>query len=184
MTGDSTRNHRSIKLAAIAVTVVALTAYVGYAFYDMNGHSLDFRNREIRIIITDSMDGDPQPYSVPTIEKDSLVMVVKISEEDKEMLQPGDVVQFHYGKILNHHRVISNDIESKEIVTKGDNTTSTETVKYSDIRGEVVGKNHFLGEVFKFVKQYFLVIIALLVVLYIGNLLLEEIRRGKKEEKQ
>ena len=152
--GDSVKKRIGVKTIATAIVLLILA-----------------------LIITDSMDGEPTDYPISTIPKDSLVMVRLISEDEKYDLQPGDVVQFKYHGILNHHRVVSNDTENHKIVTKGDNTTSSETVPYENIRGEVVGVNHFLGVIFELVSSYFYVLLVSIVVLYIGILLVEEIRK-------
>lgn len=173
--------RKTLILAAVALVLSTLTVYT---FYNMNGHSLDVTNREFRLIVTDSMDGEPRnEYAVPTIQKDSMVMVRFVSEGEKPELQPGDVIQFRYGSILNHHRVIENNVEGGYVITKGDNTTSTEKVDYADIRGEVIGADHTAGVVVSFVKHYVFVIIAFIVVLYMGSLLYEEIRSEKEKEK-
>ena len=154
------------------------------AFYTANGNSLDVRDREVRLIVTDSMDGERMPYSVPTIPKDSLVVVRLISDDEKAELKEGDVVQFRYGSVLNHHRVVSNNVEEGYVITHGDNIEPgvDETVYYSAIRGEVMGANHAAGEVVTFAKDYVYVIVAVIVVLFIGSLLVDEIRREKQKE--
>jgi signal peptidase I len=177
------KNSRSRKRAVIAIVLLILVAASLALFYNLNGNSLDPRDREIRLIVTDSMEGEKMNYDIPTIEKDSLVMVKFVSGSEKKDIQVGDVIQFRYHGILNHHRVIENDTDGGFVITKGDNSDGTEKVLYENIRGEVVGKNHVLGEVFKFVKDYLYVLIAFFIVLYIGILLLEEIRK-EKEEKQ
>ena len=174
---------RKRKTVVIAVVLLILISASLALFYNLNGHSLDPRDREIRLIVTDSMEGEKMNYDIPTIEKDSLVMVRFVSGDEKKDLQVGDVIQFRYHGILNHHRVISNDPEGGFVITKGDNADSTEKVLYENIRGEVVGKNHILGEIFKFTKDYIYVLIASLITLYIGILLLEEIRKEKEEKK-
>ncbi len=180
--GTETRKigRKTIILVAVALVISTLTVYT---FYNINGHSFDVTNREVRLIITDSMEGEPTSYDVATIEKDSLVMVRFLSDGEKYELKQGDVVQFKYGNILNHHRVVENHTDEGYIITKGDNTSTTEKVYYANIRGEVVGSDHLVGEIFTFVKNYYFVIIAAIVTLFIGSLLLEEIRREKKEEK-
>ena len=172
------------KTIVSAVVLIVLALVVSGLFVNLNGNSVNFTNRDLRIIITDSMDGEPTDYPISTIPKDSLVMVRLISEDEKYDLQPGDVVQFRYHGILNHHRVVSNDTENHKIVTKGDNTTTSETVSYDNIRGKVVGVNHFMGQFFELVNDYFYVLLASIVVIYIGILLVEEIRKGKEEDKK
>ena len=180
--GGSEKKRSKKKIVIIAI-ILALLIIVAGLFINLNGNSIDFTNRDLRVIITDSMDGGPTDYPISTIPKDSLVMVRLISEDEKYDLQPGDVVQFKYHGILNHHRVVSNDTVNHKIVTKGDNTDTSETVSYENIRGEVVGVNHFLGVIFKLVNSYFYLLIATIVVIYIGLLLLEEIRKEKEEKK-
>ena len=170
---------KTVVVLAVALVLAVLSVS---AFYTANGNSLDVRDREVRLIVTDSMDGERMPYSVPTIPKDSLVVVRLISDDEKQSLKEGDVVQFRYGSVLNHHRVVSNNVEEGYVITHGDNTDSNETVYYSAIRGEVMGANHAAGEVVTFVKDYVFVIIAAIVVLFIGSLLVDEIRREKQKE--
>ena len=172
--------RKTVVVLAVALVFAVLSVSV---FYGMNGHSLNIKDREVRLIVTDSMDGERTSYSVPTIQKDSLVVVRMLSDEEKSELKEGDVIQFRYGNILNHHRVVSNNTEEGYVITHGDNTDTSETVSYSAIRGEVLGANHAAGEVVTFAKTYVFVIIAFIVVLFIGSLLVDEIRREKKEEK-
>lgn len=178
------KKTRSRKRVAITVFLLILITASLILFYDLNGHSLDPRDREIRLIITGSMEGEMTDYPIPTIEKNSVVMVRFISEDEKKDIQVGDVIQFNYHGILNHHRVVSNDSENGYVITKGDNTEKEDgKIPYEKIRGEVVGKNHILGEIFMLVKTYIYVLVTFLVALYIGVLLLEEIRREKEEKK-
>ena len=183
---NNTPKKRRVKRMTIvsAVALLILALIVAGLFINLNGNSIDFTNRDLRIIITDSMDGEPTDYPISTIPKDSLVMVRLISEDEKYDLQPGDVVQFRYHGILNHHRVVSNDTENHKIVTKGDNAPTSETVSYENIRGEVVGVNHFMGVIFGLVNDYFYLLLAFIAVLYIGILLVEEIRKEKEEDKK
>ena len=178
------KKRRFGKKTAITVTVLLiLFASTSVIFFKLNDDSFDFRDREVRTIITNSMDGEKTDYKISTIPKDTLVMVRFLSDNEKNDIQVGDVVQFRYHGILNHHRVISNDTENGFVITKGDNSPTTEKVYYDDVRGEVVGTNHILGEFFIFVKEYVFVILASFVVLYIAILLIEEIRKEKEEKK-
>lgn len=177
---DST-DRRSLHTAFIAIgSVLILSAVSVYAFYDLNGKSFDIADRELRLIVTDSMEGELMQYDIQTIQKNSLVMVSFLSDGEKEGLKEGDVIQFSYNGMLNHHRVVSNDIDGRRVVTKGDNSPSYETVDYSDIKGIVIGENHILGEAIRFAKDYFLVIIASVVMLYTGFCLVREIRNAKQ----
>ena len=168
------------KTVVIAVLIMVAVA-VFATFVHMNDNSLDFRNRDLRLIITDSMDGEPQPYKIETIPVDTLVMVRLISDEEKSGLQVGDVIQFKSGSILNHHRVIDNShISDGYVITKGDNASASETVYFGKITGIVIGTNHPLGVVFNFVKTYVYVLLILIVVLYLASMLMAEIAREKK----
>ena len=150
-------------VAAIAAIIVAATLTA----VDLNGGSLDFSGRDVRIIVTDSMQGEPTGYPISTIEKDSVVMVKLLDEDGKKSIQVGDVVQMNDHGILNHHRVLSNDPVKKEIVTKGDNSEAKEYMSYDDISGIVVGKNHLLGQIFTFVKSN-AIPIALMILIVAG----------------
>ena len=161
-------------------SVLALSAVSVYAFYDLNGRSFDITDREPRLIVTDSMEGEQTQYDIQTVRKNSLVMVSFLSDAEKEGLKEGDVIQFVYNGILNHHRVVSNDIDGRKVITKGDNSPSYETVDYPDIRGIVIGENYLLGSALKFTRDYFFAVIAFIVVLYTGIMLFREIRRAKK----
>ena len=166
----------------IAVIVVFSTVFV--TFFTLNGNSADFSHREVRVIITDSMDGEPRDeYEIKTIPKDSLVMVRLLSDSEKEDIQVGDVIQFRMGNILNHHRVIENNTEEGYVITQGDNTSSPDPkISYDRIRGEVVGVNHALGEIVHFVKTYVFVLLILIVVIFIASKLAQEMIRERKEK--
>ena len=171
--------RKTVIIVAVALVLSVLTVYT---FYNMNGQSLDVKNREVRLIVTDSMEGEPKgEYKVPTIQKDSLVVVKFLSDDEKSNIKVGDVIQFNYNGILNHHRVIGTGADY--VITQGDNAPSNEIVQFSDIRGEVQGADHNVGMVFTFVKNYIYVIIAFIVVLFIGSLLIDEIRSDKQKEK-
>ena len=158
--------HPSIILAAVALALLLLICMV-----HLNGWSLDFTDRDMRLIVTDSMDGEPTDYEIPTIEKDSMVMVRLIDDDEKLTLKEGEVIQFRSHGILNHHRVISNDIENAYATTKGDNAQFSEKVSYKDIRGIVVGKDHLLGMIVAFVKTNWMVlIIAIVAILVISEI--------------
>ena len=127
------------------------------------------------------MDGTPTEYEISTIPKDSLVMVHILSDSEKENLKVGDVVQFWYGNVLNHHRVIDNDTVNHTIKTQGDNTPSPDpTMSYDEVRGQVVGVNHELGLIVTFVKTYVLAILLFFVVVYLAVRLVEEMRKERE----
>ena len=99
---DST-DRRSLHTAFIAIgSVLILSTASVYAFYDLNGESFDIADRELRLIVTDSMEGEHMQYDIQTIQKNSLVMVSFLSDGEKEGLKKGDVIQFSYNGMLNH----------------------------------------------------------------------------------
>ncbi|MBE6514506.1 MAG: S26 family signal peptidase [Thermoplasmata archaeon] len=140
--GRKGRKRPSLKILAAVVVIMMLMLCALH----LNGWSVDFTDRDIRLIVTDSMDGEHTDYDIPTIEKDSVVMVRLIDDDEKPSLKEGDVIQFRQKGILNHHRLVSNDPGNKRIVTKGDNSPVSETVSYDDVLGVVVGKDHILGK--------------------------------------
>jgi len=110
-------------------------------------------------------------------------MVEKIhSDEEKASLKEGDVIQFLYFGLKDHHRLISNDPANRMIVTKGDNQPFSENVSYDRILGKVVGKDHVAGMIVSFAKSNWI----LLIVVLLSILLIPEVYRrlypGEKEE--
>ena len=119
-------------LAAVAIVSVSAAFFYTY---------------EVRYVPTDSMDGEDQPYDIPSIPKGSAILVKKYStQDDIDSLKVGDVILFY--NTVNHldtvHRII--DITGTDahghitqVKTKGDNSSGTELVNASDINGKVVG---------------------------------------------
>ena len=149
--------------------ILSLIAASALVLYDLNGDSFDFSDREMILIVTDSMDGDSDEYRIHSFPANTMVMVRHLSDEEKTDIQVGDVISFHQAGILNHHRVIDiSNIDSGYVITKGDNVDGTETVYLSDVNGEVVGENHWLGVVVSFVKNYYYLVILAAVFLCIS----------------
>ena len=157
------------RIITIVIVVIILLS-IGLFFFHINGNSLDFSSSEIRIVVTGSMDGDPQPYEISTIPIDSMIMVHRLSDAQKDELRVGDVITFTQDGILKTHRIISIDQENKKMVTKGDaNPTADPAIDYSDISGKVVGVSHIVGQAVTVVKNLFTqsIWIVLLVVVVI-----------------
>lgn len=167
-------------IAAIAIILVLAAVFLIH----LNGGSLDFSDREIRLIITDSMDGNPTDYPISTIEKDSLVMVRHINQDEISSLEIGTVMQFKQGDILNHHRLVSIDVDGGFIITKGDNLPVTETIFFEDVTGVVVGKNHPAGIVVSFVKDNLIFTILAIIVLMTSAALIREILAERKDREE
>ncbi len=161
---------------SIALLVIVASLCV-YTFYDLNGKSFDISDREALLIVTDSMDGDVKTFDIDSFPRNTFVMVKHLSEQEKLDVKIGDVLSFRYNGILDHHRVIETHYDQGYIVTHGDNTHATETVKLSDINGKVVGTNHWLGALVSFVKDNFLLVIAVIA----GIAIIGEIYRAYKD---
>ena len=177
------RNERYVK---IAVAVIVIVAALGF-FIHLNGGSIDPTDREVRVIVTGSMDGPEQPYDIPTIPKGSLVMVKHLSEDEILSLEVGDVISFRSGIASEpiHHRVVSIDAENRTVTTKGDAYTTTETSSFDDVVGKVVGVDEYAGKAILFIKQnLFLVIVTILiltVLFYAVKALIDEKRRDDSQ---
>lgn len=176
-----TSEEGSKKKTMIAVAIVVIvSSFCVYTFYDLNGGSFDLSDREALLIVTDSMDGDVTEYDIDSFPKNTFVMVKHLSEQEKLQIQIGDVLSFRwYNGILDHHRVVKTHFDQGYVETHGDNAphSSNEDVYLSDINGEVIGTNHWLGALVAFVKDNFLIVIAVIAAIAI----IGEIYRAYKD---
>ena len=146
------------------VIIIITVSCIALCMIHLNGWSLDFSDRQLVLIVSDSMEGDPTDFEIDTIEKDSLIMVKSIdSDEERSRLKVGDVIQFNYFGILDHHRIITNDSEARTIQTKGDNSDAVENVPYWNVLGKVVGKDHLAGLAVSFIRSYWLMLIPAII---------------------
>ena len=153
----------------IKVVLAILVVVAGvYFVYDLNGSSLDLSDREVRLIVTDSMDGEPRDYPISTIHKDSLVMIRHLDDAGLDGLVVGDVLAFKSLGLLFTHRIIAVDHENRVFTTQGDNTVSSETVSFSSSVGKVVGVNHMAGQAVILIKDHGLFIGALVLILVLA----------------
>lgn len=164
MTSEGDSKRKTVITVAI---VVIVASFCVYTFYDLNGGSFDLSDREALLIVTDSMDGDVTEYDIDSFPKNTFVMVKHLSEPEKLQIQVGDVLSFRYNGILDHHRVVEIHFDQGYVVTHGDNTHSSENVSLSSINGEVIGTNHWLGALVSFVKDNFLIVIAVIAAIAI-----------------
>lgn len=147
------------RIPLVVAGSLIVVAFAGYVFYDFNGDSFDVSDRQVMLIVTDSMDGDVHGRKVDSFPADTLVMIHKLSDDDKKQIQVGDVISFMADGKYNHHRVIMTNHESGYVITQGDNTPGADPpVYYKDINGEVIGTNHWMGSVFAFVKEYYVLL--------------------------
>lgn len=137
--------------ATVAVMTVFLLSVLIGAFF-LNDKSLDFRNRQVLMVPTGSMDADPQPYHIETIPEGSLIMVRNFTIDDVREVSIGDVIAYEYGNVIIVHRVVDIDPLLQRLTLKGDANTSTETVYCDQVIGEVVGVSHPLGSAVDIVK--------------------------------
>ena len=91
---------------------------------------------EIYGILTGSMD--------PACPTGSLVYVKSVNPES---LQEKDIVTFQNGNLVITHRVVKNDVQKEELITKGDanNANDIQPVAYKQIKGKVALTVPLLG---------------------------------------
>lgn len=91
---------------------------------------------EIYGILTGSMD--------PACPTGSLVYVKSVNPES---LQDKDIVTFQKGNLVITHRVVKNDVQKEELITKGDanNANDIQPVAYKQIKGKVALTVPLLG---------------------------------------
>ena len=167
----------------IVAAIIAAVAILGF-FVDLNGGSLDFSDRELRIVVTDLMDGDPQPYDVPGIRRNSLVIM---THQGASGIDTGDVIGFRIGTEGNPiiYRVVSSDSVNGTLTVKGDALSFTDTIPMGSVIGKVVGASRPAGELALFVKSEYPLLVsevmAILVLYHIINVSFErEDRRLRK----
>ncbi len=155
----------SRKTFALAVVVI-LIALSAYTAYDLNGSSLDFRDRQVVLIVTDSMDGDVHGYDVDSYPANTLAVIQNIPEHEVRFIRVGQVAAYQSGDMLITHRVVAVNTENSCLLVKGDNSSKEESVGFDDVVGVVVGTNHVLGAPISFIKenmQMLLICVALIV---------------------
>ncbi len=152
---------------ACSISLIALVlASTAVSLYHLNGDSFDIADREPLLVVTDSMDGAPQPYPIPSIPRGSLVVIHRTGPSGLEV---GDVAAFRTAVTegLVVHRVIG--LYDDHITTKGDRLPLGEHVLYSDVVGKVAGVSHPLGVIvslFRSPAPVFLVLAAVLFGFY------------------
>ena len=136
--------------AALACALLLLLPAV--VVWDLNGDSFDLRDREVVLVVTDSMDGDVHDYDVDSYPADTLAMIRYVPDHEVRFIRVGEVAAYYSGDMLITHRVIAVDAKNSYLVVHGDNSTSSEAVSFDDVVGVVVGTNHPIGAVVSFVK--------------------------------
>jgi len=176
---------KKTKTIATTVVVVAIVAVAAYTVYDLNGKSFDLSDREVRIILTGSMDGNVTEYEIDSFPAHTLVMIHKMNQtEVANDLKIGDVIAFNYGGKLLTHRIISINESASTITTKGDANSGTETFAYSSVVGKIVGTNHLLGEVVYLMQHYTISIILATVGIVSAGVAVNSSLKIMREEKE
>lgn len=161
------KTRTKVLLSVAAILVVALATVGALMVFNKSPNLLD---SEFSVIVTGSMDGEPQSeYEIETIPVNSLIAVHKLHGDDYKDVKKGDVIGF-YSARLNaniYHRVI--DIKDGYFITHGDaaKTGADEIVYFEDANGIVVNVNHPAGEFVSFVKKNIFLLVAIVVLILI-----------------
>jgi len=146
--------------------IIALAAVVALMVFDK---SPDLLNSEFRVIVTNSMDGEPTEYDISTIPVNSLVAIHKMDGGSTETVHIGDVIGFRsetvHGNV--YHRVINIDPTSQIFTTKGDNTHSTESIPFGDVNGKVVNVSPLAGQAITYLQKNTLFVLAVIIILVV-----------------
>ena len=153
--------------SSIAITI-AISITICYLLY-INDDSLDLNDREIRLVFTDSMDGDPQPYDIPTMPQGSLIMI----DRTPDRISIGDIIG--YRSIMARepifHRLIA--IDGDTLTLKGDANTYPDTISMDQVVGKVVGVDPYLGKVVFMIRSDTSVLVSTLFIITIMWLITE-----------
>ncbi len=148
----------------LTYAVLATLAVAGaISFYQFNGDSFDLSDRQVLLVVTDSMDGDVHEYDIGSFPADTLVMIEHLNSQEVRFLKVGDVISYKVGDILVQHRVVQ--VNSDSLYVHGDNNHSTEKVYFGDVNGKVVGTNWALGHVVAWIEGNFLIFLGMMFVL-------------------
>ena len=165
-----------VAVLACAITIISCA----YVMYDLNGGSMDLSDREVILVISDSMDGDVQGFDIGSFPADTLVMIQHLQENELKFLKVGDVISYHSQNTLFHHRVVK--VDSESVYVHGDNNHSTEKVYYSSINGKVVGTNWVLGHAVSFLSDNFYLFLVAMFVLCSGLIVYAVYSPGKAKK--
>ena len=167
------RSRTKILLAVAVVLVVALSAVGALIVFNK---SPDVLNAEFRVIVTGSMDGEPQKYEdtnfdIETIPVNSLIAVHKLSGDRSDYIKEGDVIGF-YSEALGgniYHRVIKIDEANGRYITHGDANSPgvNESVPFEKANGIVVNVNHAAGEGVRIVQSNLLYLVVMVVLFFV-----------------
>lgn len=146
--------------AALACALLLLLPAV--VVWDLNGDSFDLRDRQLVLVVTDSMDGDNHEYDIGSFPANTLVMVEHLPLNEVRYLHKGDVISFRDGELLVHHRITV--INQDSFYVNGDNGHATTKVMFEDVNGKVVGTNVWLGHTVAWISHNFMVFLGMMFV--------------------
>lgn len=151
MSKDQCKNR--VTLILLVAIVLALAGSAIYSFYDINGKSTDFTDREFRLVVTGSMDNGETENPISTIPVNSLVMIRHIDQSELDTIKIGDVIAYDRGGNMIVHRVI--DIRSDGyFITKGDaNASADSPVAPENVVGVIVGVSPILGQIVTLARE-------------------------------
>ncbi|MGE0014609.1 MAG: S26 family signal peptidase [Candidatus Methanomethylophilaceae archaeon] len=175
--------NKSKMLACLTVAaIVVLTGAGIYSVYTFNGDSLDLRDREVRLIVSGSMDGEPTEYPISTIPINSLVMIQHLDQSELDTVAVGDVIAYDRNGVVIVHRVI--DVrDDGSFVTKGDANSSVDPIVYQDkVIGKIVGVSKIYGEIVTLAKDKVVWVAAFVACAVIMAYCIREIRRIYSEK--
>ena len=142
---------------------------------------MDLRDREVRLVVTGSMDAGPTDYPISTIPQGSLVMIHHI-DPDSFDFGIGQVIAYSNDDMIIVHRVIEVDEGERELRLKGDANKTFEIVSYDDVIGEVVGVSEWMGKVASGARSNIVLLIAFIgcavVMLYSVREIIRYLREG------
>lgn len=172
------------RLIIIGVIVSLVICFCG-----INGGSPNPIGREMKYIVSGSMEGNPQDqYGISEIPVYSVV-VINTGLDSPDDFEVGDIVAFQYYGSTVVHRVISIQYDSSgnavSLTAHGDSRPAgdTQIVTADMIDGKVVGVSEFLGSITHFAKSAPVLIVVLLAVLIVAALSVRDIAAVLREGK-
>ncbi len=177
--------EKKTKNIATVIVVAAIAIVSVYTIYDLNGNSLDLSDREVRIIVTGSMDGNVTQFEIDSFPANTLVMIKHLNQDQVASdLKVGDVIAFNYSGKLLTHRIISINESAQTITTQGDANAGTETFSYTKVVGIIVGTNHPLGIVVHVLQHYTISVILATVGIVSASVAVNSSLKIMREEKE
>lgn len=180
--------RNTVKIVAVVIVIAALAGAGLYSIYSINDGSLDLKDREVRLVVSSSMDGEKTDYEIPTIPLNSLIMIKLLDESEHGDIEIGDVITFKRGGKLIVHRVVEiEEIEGSgyKFITKGDANLVVDSPVYSDmVAGKVTGLSLYAGKLVAMSKSHLIwgvLLIALAIVIVYSVRDIIQIQRNKND---